>query len=65
VTLNVVMQIYQLSLNPTVRDAWQEDRPLSLHGMVYDIESGLLQPVIRGVGSIEAARAQLAVFRPA
>jgi carbonic anhydrase len=65
VTLNVVLQIYQLSLNPTVRDAWQEGRPLSLHGMVYDIESGLLQPVMRGVDSIEAARAQLAVFRPA
>jgi carbonic anhydrase len=65
VTLNVELQIYQLSLNPTVRDAWRERRPLALHGMVYNIETGLLQPVIRDVDSVEAARESLAVFRPA
>lgn len=65
VTLNVLLQIYQLSLNPTVRDAWQEGRPLALHGMVYNIETGLLQPVIRNVNSVDAARQSLGVFRPA
>jgi carbonic anhydrase len=64
VRLNTVLQIYQLSLNPTVRDAWKESRPLALHGMVYDIQTGLLETVVHGVDGVESAQAKLAQFRP-
>lgn len=64
VRLNVVLQIYQLTLNPTVRDAWAAGRSLALHGLVYDISTGLLQPVIENVNGLDAARDKLAVFRP-
>jgi carbonic anhydrase len=63
VQLNVVLQIYQLSLNPTVRDAWKRGRPLALHGMVYDISTGLLDGVVMGVDGLISARQKLADFR--
>jgi carbonic anhydrase len=37
VRYNVLLQIYKLALNPTVRDAWRDGRPLVLNGLVYDI----------------------------
>ncbi|MGZ5372624.1 MAG: carbonic anhydrase [Burkholderiaceae bacterium] len=63
VRLNVVLQIYQLTLNPTVRDAWKQGRRLMLHGMVYDIMTGLLDSVVTGVDGLSSAREKLAEFR--
>lgn len=63
VRLNVVLQIYQLTLNPTVRDAWKQGRRLMLHGMVYDITTGLLDSVVAHVDGLPAAREKLAEFR--
>jgi carbonic anhydrase len=63
VRLNVVLQIYQLTLNPTVRDAWKQGRRLILHGMVYDITTGLLDSVVTGVDGLPSAREKLAEFR--
>jgi len=65
VRLNVMLQVYHLALNPTVLDAWEQGRRLSVNGMVYDIESGLLERVVTGVDSRAAAREQLGGFDPA
>jgi carbonic anhydrase len=65
VRYNVLLQIYKLALNPTVRDAWREGRPLRLNGLVYDIETGLLESVVVGIDSPEGARAKLGGFDPA
>lgn len=63
--LNVLLQVYTLALNPTVRDAWREGRPLTLNGMIYDIESGLLEQVVTDIDSSERAREKLRGFDPA
>jgi len=63
--LNVLLQIYTLALNPTVRDAWREGRPLSLIGMIYDIETGLLEEVVTGIDGFDSAREKLRGFDPA
>jgi carbonic anhydrase len=60
-----MLQVYHLALNPTVLDAWEQGRRLSVNGMVYDIESGLLERVVTGVDSRAAAREQLGGFDPA
>ncbi len=64
VQLNVVLQIYALSMNPTVRDAWANGRKLLLHGLVYELATGLLETVVRDVDGLDTARQKLAVFRP-
>lgn len=65
VSLNVLLQVFKLVLNPTVRDAWDDGRPLRLHGYTYDIETGLLRPEVVGIDSFVAAKAKLAGFDPA
>jgi hypothetical protein len=65
VRLNVLLQVYELAINPTVLDAWRQGRALTLSGMVYDIESGLLETVITDVTSRESARDRLRGFDPA
>jgi carbonic anhydrase len=65
VRLNVLLQLYKLVLNPTVLDAWREGRPLVLHGLVYDIETGLLEDVATGIDGRERARELLRNFDPA
>jgi carbonic anhydrase len=65
VRYNVLLQIYKLALNPTVRDAWRDQRPLMLNGLVYDIETGLLESLVTGIDSAEAAREKLGGFDPA
>jgi carbonic anhydrase len=47
VELNVAEQVAQLSRHPSVRKAWEEGRPLRLHGWVYDPPSGLLEARVR------------------
>ncbi len=42
VELNVIEQVYTLSRSPTVEAAWARRQPLSIHGMVYELEDGLL-----------------------
>jgi carbonic anhydrase len=65
VRYNVLLQMYKLALNPTVRDAWREGRPLVLTGLVYDIETGLLDSLVTGIDGSEAARERLGGFDPA
>jgi carbonic anhydrase len=63
--LNVFLQVYHLVLNPTVLDAWQQGKHLSINGLVYDIETGLLDCAITDVDGREAAREKLRDFDPA
>ena len=41
--LNVVEQVRQLGDSPIVRDAWARGQPLTIHGLVYSLEDGLLR----------------------
>jgi carbonic anhydrase len=59
VELNVVLQVSTLALNPTVQDAWRDGRPLVLHGLVYQLETGLLRAVVSDIDSLEAMRRYL------
>ncbi|RMF98661.1 MAG: carbonic anhydrase [Gammaproteobacteria bacterium] len=41
--LNVVEQVGKLSRTLVVRRAWEQGRPLFLHGWIYDVADGLLR----------------------
>lgn len=57
IDLNVLEQIYNLSHTPVVQKIWQSGGKLLLHGLVYDIEDGLLRELALGVDSPERAEA--------
>ncbi|MBF0290119.1 MAG: carbonate dehydratase [SAR324 cluster bacterium] len=40
--LNVSQQVSNLCHNPIVQNAWQRNQPLSIHGWIYNLETGLL-----------------------
>lgn len=46
VELNVIHQVYNLSHLSIVQDAWEKDRSPTIHGWVYSISDGILQPLI-------------------
>ena len=48
-------QVYNLSQTPVVQKAWQEGAPLLLHGLVYELEEGLLKDLALGIDSPEKA----------
>ncbi len=43
VELNVRSQILRLAQSPVVRTAWERGQRLELHGLVFDLSTGLLQ----------------------
>ena len=43
VELNVVQQVLNVCHTTTVQEAWFHKHPLTIHGWVYDLESGLLK----------------------
>jgi len=55
VELSVLQQVVHLSVDPTIRRAWDKGRRPRLTGLVYDLEQGLLEPLVTGVDSGEAA----------
>ena len=57
IDLNVLEQIYNLSQTPVVQKAWQSGDKLLLHGIVYNIEDGLLRDLALGVDTPEKAEA--------
>jgi len=57
IDLNVLEQVYNLSQTPVVQKAWQSGAKLLLHGLVYELEDGLLQDLALGVDSPEKADA--------
>lgn len=53
--LNVLQQVGILSRMPTILEAWgRGNRPL-LHGVVYDVRTGLLHSVVEAVDGVEKA----------
>jgi len=64
VELNVLEQVFQLSRTPIVRNNWLKGRRPILHGIVYDLEDGLLKEVVSGVdGEDQAKELRAAVAR--
>jgi carbonic anhydrase len=55
--LNVKEQVYNLSQTPVVQKAWQNGARLLLHGLVYELEDGLLQELALAVDNPEKADA--------
>jgi len=49
--LNVKTQVANVSKVPTVRDAWASGQPLSVHGVIYGLEDGLLKNLNVSVAS--------------
>lgn len=41
--INVHQQVLNLCGTTSVQEAWEEGRPLSIHGVVYDLHDGLLK----------------------
>ncbi|NNL57043.1 MAG: carbonic anhydrase [Pseudomonadales bacterium] len=41
--LNVAKQVENISLHETVQAAWQNNVPLAIHGLVYDLATGYLR----------------------
>lgn len=56
VELNVHEQIYQLSRSPIVLSAWKRGTRPILHGIVYDVNTGLLKEIVPAVASEAEAR---------
>ncbi len=42
VELNVIEQVFNLTKTDIVQNAWMKGRTLAVHGLVYDLESGVL-----------------------
>ena len=55
--LSVVHQVYNLTLTPIVRQAWEKGRRPMLHGLVYSIANGQLKELVRAVDGVEKAEA--------
>lgn len=55
VDLSVVLQVFNLTGTPTIREAWERGTRPKIHGLVYDLAEGLLQPLVVGIDSPEAA----------
>ncbi len=58
--LNVLEQVYNLSCTPVIRDAWARGRRPIIHGVVYDIRTGLLKEVVARVDGEDKIGAILA-----
>lgn len=55
VELNVLEQLYHLTETPIIQNAWAKGRRPLLHGLVYDIRTGLLREIATGIDCQEAA----------
>jgi carbonic anhydrase len=53
--LNVLHQVYNLTLTPVVRQAWERGQRPVLHGLIYSLENGLLKELVSGVDTPEEA----------
>ncbi len=62
VELNVLEQLYHLSETPVIQNAWSKGKRPLIHGLVYDLNEGILREVATGIDSQEAAD-QLAARR--
>jgi carbonic anhydrase len=59
--LNVVEQVHHVCQTSIVRDAWQRQQPLAVHGWIYDLRDGLLRDLrctVTRAAEVEATYAQ-------
>ncbi|HYW31993.1 MAG TPA: carbonic anhydrase [Gemmatimonas sp.] len=56
VELNVVEQVFQLSRTPVVQSGWKKGKRPILHGLVYDVNDGLLKELVSGVDGEDRAQ---------
>ena len=56
VELSVLWQVYNLTLTPVIRNAWERGRRPLLHGLVYSLADGQLKELIRGVDGPDKAQ---------
>jgi carbonic anhydrase len=45
--LHVIGQVGELSKNPVITQAWADGQDITLHGWVYAVRDGLIQPLCR------------------
>jgi carbonic anhydrase len=50
--LNVKEQVRNMSHSPFVKQAWQQGQDLTIHGLIYDLKSGLLKDLDISVSSV-------------
>ena len=55
VELSVLQQVYNLTLTPVLRQAWQKGNRPTVAGLVYDIEEGILHKLVSNLSSVEQA----------
>jgi len=53
VELNVRENVYNIARSAVVQRAWKEGRKLRVHGLVYRLETGLLNNLEITISSIE------------
>ncbi|MEL7834556.1 carbonic anhydrase [Fodinibius sp. Rm-B-1B1-1] len=53
--LNVQEQVKNMSHSPFVKQAWEAGQDLTVHGLIYDLKSGLLNDLDIKINSIEEA----------
>jgi carbonic anhydrase len=63
VEINVLRQVYNLSLTPIVQKAWTRGRRPMLHGMVYDLNDGMLRELVLQVDGQDKVRTLLEADR--
>lgn len=51
--LNIVDQVINVAKNKIIQDAWQRGQELSIHGWVYQLETGLLQDLQLNISGID------------
>lgn len=59
--INVIEQVLNVCKNDSVKKIWEEKKPLSVHGWIYDIRDGLLQDLdvcISGIDEIEKIKSE-------
>ena len=54
--LNIHQQVRNACHTETVRKAWKEGQPLSVHGVVYDLHDGLIKSLDLCISSVEDAQ---------
>jgi len=51
--LNVSAQVHNICRSSIIRNAWERDQQVSIHGLVYSVHNGLLKPICKSVSSIK------------
>lgn len=63
VELNVLRQVYNLARTPIVQGAWKRGRRPMLHGLVYDLQDGLLKDLVLEIDGNDGVERMLGTGR--